>query len=72
MEGVLFKVDKRLFEKCQTFMEIYNLPTGGDESGSNDQSPFILEGVGLEDFRAFLKVLTPQCARKTCLNRANV
>ncbi|KLO09626.1 hypothetical protein SCHPADRAFT_833766, partial [Schizopora paradoxa] len=63
VQDVLFRVPVEPFEtRSEVFRDMFSLPNGDEASkeGTSDDSPIVLEGVAVDDFRALLKFLYPK------------
>ncbi|KLO09627.1 hypothetical protein SCHPADRAFT_558658 [Schizopora paradoxa] len=63
VQDVLFRVPVEPFEtRSEVFRDMFSLPSGNETptEGTSDDSPIVLEGVVVEDFRALLKFLYPK------------
>ncbi|KLO09622.1 hypothetical protein SCHPADRAFT_833759, partial [Schizopora paradoxa] len=63
VQDVLFRVPVEPFEtRSQAFRDMFSLPSGDETptEGTSDDSPIVLEGIAVDDFRALLKFLYPK------------
>ncbi|KAH8117106.1 hypothetical protein DFH11DRAFT_1579276 [Phellopilus nigrolimitatus] len=63
VEDCLFRVPREGFEEqSDVFKTMFTLPSGGaaELDGCSDDHPVLLEGISVDDFRTFLKVLYPR------------
>ena len=56
-----FRVPVEAFERrSEVFRDMFALPVESPE-GRSDDTPIVLEGIEVEDFRALLRFLYPKC-----------
>jgi hypothetical protein len=62
VEGVLFKVPQRYFEKnSKIWSDVFTLPLGSNQAeGSSDENPIRLESTSSLDFQRLLMVMYPE------------
>ncbi|KIM82558.1 hypothetical protein PILCRDRAFT_820414 [Piloderma croceum F 1598] len=69
VEGVLFKVPRRYFEKnSNIWSDVFTLPLGSNQAeGSSDENPIRLESISSIDFQRLLMVMYPENSLSQCV-----
>ncbi|KAI0072574.1 hypothetical protein K474DRAFT_1700885 [Panus rudis PR-1116 ss-1] len=62
VEGVLYKVYRREFEKSEVFAAMFTLPGNGNVNaeGNSNENPIRLDGISKNDFHRLLRVMYPR------------